>query len=181
MAASEFPAEYCFDWWNSYREIAEPNYSDYIDRTSYFSINVQAVCNNKSCFQDVVLKCPGSIHDAKIFLNSSINGMLQKRAIPPCEKILVEGTLHRYSCWVTLHIIFFRFDSKNFLEEEEVKGKSFSVTNCKVFVTQLKIHLVDLRPDSDVKLENVKPQVIYWCFAFEKNFMSVQRSLSSLY
>ena len=91
MAASEFPIEYSFDWWNSYREIAEPNYSDYIDRTSYFSINVQAVCNNKSCFQDVVLKCPGSIHDAQIFLNSSINGMLQKRAIPPFEKILVEG------------------------------------------------------------------------------------------
>ena len=50
-----------------------------------------------------------------------------------------------------------------------------------MFVTQLKIHLVDLRPDSDVKLENVKPQVIYWCFAFEKHFMSAQRSLSSLY
>ena len=43
------------------------------------------------------------------------------------------------------------------------------------------------------RLENVKPQVIYWCYALygncennkenlpEKNFMSAQRSLSSLY
>ena len=39
----------------------------------------------------IVVKWPGSVHDARMFLNSSINGMFRKRIIPPCEKILVEG------------------------------------------------------------------------------------------
>ena len=48
------------------------------------------MCNCKYCFQDVVVKWPGSVHDVQIFLNFSINGMFQNRIIPPCEKILAE-------------------------------------------------------------------------------------------
>ena len=89
-------------------EIAEPSkhYSDFINRKGYFSLNVQAVCDYKYCFYDVVAEWPSSVHDAQIFLNSSINGMLQNRIIPPCEQILVEG---RDPCLVTLHILFFHF------------------------------------------------------------------------
>ena len=49
------------------------------------------MCDCKYCFQDVVVKWPGSVHDVRIFLNFSINGMLQNRIMPPCEKILAEG------------------------------------------------------------------------------------------
>ena len=73
-------------------EIAEPSehYSDFINRKGYFSLNVQVVCDYKYCFQDIVVKWPGSVHDARLFLNCSINRMLRNRIIPPCEKILVE-------------------------------------------------------------------------------------------
>ena len=43
------------------------------------------------CFQDEVVKWPGSVRDSRIFLNSSISRMLRKRKISPCEKIFVEG------------------------------------------------------------------------------------------
>ena len=48
------------------------------------------MCDDKYCFKDVVVKWPGSVHDARMFLNSSINGMLRKRIIPPCDTILAE-------------------------------------------------------------------------------------------
>ena len=46
-------------------------------------------CNSKN--SNAVVKWPASIYEAQIFLNSSINRMLTKRIIPPCEKIFVEG------------------------------------------------------------------------------------------
>ena len=49
------------------------------------------MCDCKYCFQDIVVKWPGSVHDLRIFLNLSINGMFQNRIIPPYEKILAEG------------------------------------------------------------------------------------------
>lgn len=79
-------------------KIAEPSerFSDSISRKGCFSLSAQTpcvitstVCNSKS--SNAVVKWPVSIHEAQIFLNSSINRMLTKRIIPPCEKIFVEG------------------------------------------------------------------------------------------
>lgn len=74
-------------------EIAEPNenYSDLFDREDYFSLNVQVVYNYKYCFHYVVVKWTGSVNDTQIFLNSLINGMLQKRIIPTCEEDFGDG------------------------------------------------------------------------------------------
>ncbi|XP_046387094.1 putative nuclease HARBI1 [Ischnura elegans] len=44
----------------------------YINRKKYFSIQAQAIVNEKGKFTDVFVGYPGSVHDARVFKNSSI-------------------------------------------------------------------------------------------------------------
>ena len=64
-----------------------------MSRKGFSSISVQDLCDYRYCFLDVVVKWPGSIHDSRIFLCSTVSNMLRNQVIPICEKVIVDGKI----------------------------------------------------------------------------------------
>jgi hypothetical protein len=58
------------------------NSQDFFNYKQFFSLNVQAVCDSKGYFMDVECKWPGSVHDAKVFANSSVCASLNNAKLP---------------------------------------------------------------------------------------------------
>ena len=65
--------------------------TDYVNRNGHFTLNCQGTGGYNYCFIDVLIKWPGSVHDARMFGNSALNGIFRDGTIPKCERIIAEG------------------------------------------------------------------------------------------
>ena len=61
------------------------NVTDFLNRKHHYLLNVQAICDYRYCFLDVVVKWPGCVDDARIFTNSKVNEMFRDGSIPPAQ------------------------------------------------------------------------------------------------
>ena len=56
-----------------------PNAEDFISRKGFFSINSQVVCDDQYRIIDIVVRWPGSDHDARIFDSSTLKVSLEEK------------------------------------------------------------------------------------------------------
>ena len=69
------------------------NKHDYFCYKQFYSINCQAICDANGYFIDVEVKWPGSIHDARMFLNSGVNKLFTEKVVPLLSKELIPGDI----------------------------------------------------------------------------------------
>ena len=68
----------------------ELSHTDYYNRKGWYSMIVQAVVDHEYIFRDICVGRPGSVHDARVFVNSSI------------YKKITEGVLDGEGCRIIL-------------------------------------------------------------------------------
>ena len=156
------------------------NSQDFFCYKQYYSMNVQAVCDYKGYFMDVECMWPGSVHDAKVFANSSINWKLRRNILPSTfqcvkgwQKIpnyligdpacpLVPFCMKEYeTCSNNQQVIF-----NNMLRSAR------NPIECAF--GRLKARWAILNRKMDLKIESI-PMVIYACFVLH-NFCEKKKS-----
>ena len=98
VAVSKFESKFqipcvigCIDGTHIPIKMPAENHHDYFCYKMKYSLNCQAICNDKGEFIDVEVKWPGSVHDARIYANSKVNSMFTSKQLPPFFQELVPG------------------------------------------------------------------------------------------
>lgn len=176
----------CIDRTHIPIECPSENSQDFFCYKQFNSLSVQAVYDYKGSFIDVECRWPGSVHDAKVFANSSIHAKLRSSKLSSKFQTPVEGSdkipnylisdpgyqllafcMKEYEACTSNKVIFF--------------NKLYSVRNqIECAFGRLETRWSILTTKMDFKLEAL-PTIIYACFVLhnhcEKHNVNIHEDL----